>query len=380
MYIDRFRNRQLSPDGDGTGGKEFVPLDDINAEEELGADGKKLPELDAAAIAAKQKADEDAAAAKKQEDEAAAKVLADEAAAKKAADDAAAAGAGEGGEDEGSFWDDVDKLRGEAIEVDFGDIDPDTPEGALLYEKAVRLDELNKFEQYLETNHPRAYAYLSHVMDGGKEEDFFETAGKPVTLPTEAELENDTKAQEAIVTQNLRAKGNSDKVISTVIKTAIVDDELEEMAKAALKEESDKEANALKAVHDRTEKDTKERQAQIDSMTKFVSELTATGKLDNITIPEKDRVPFAKAINGAIRYENGKFLAVTELTQENILEVFKEKFFGFKKGNLTDLIEQSARAENTKRLKRSIPDGQKKPPLNGQEHKNNFVSLEDMED
>lgn len=374
MYLRFLNQRQLSPEPGGEGSKEFVPLGDIDAEEEkTSVETPAKPPVDLEKAAA----DQAAADLKKAEDEAA-KALAETA--KKATPPVDVSVAEEEPIDEGSFWDDVNKLRGEAIEVDFGDIDPDTPEGALIYEKAVRTDELNKFEQYLETTHPRAFAYLAHILDGGKEEDFFKVAGDPATLPTEAELENSIDIQKDVITRNLKAKGMTDKVISTIIKTAVVDDELEEMSKTALTEEAKKQADAIAAVKTASETSTKERQEQINEMAKYVSDVTATGKLENIIIPEKDRVPFAKAVNESIRYENGKFLMVTELNQENIMQSFKEKFFSFKKGNLDDLIDKAARTANTSRLKRSIPEGGKKPLANGQQHSSTFVSLGDMED
>jgi hypothetical protein len=384
MFIEFLKQRQLNSGATGEGGS-FVALEDIDAEEqkenltpdEIKAqqDANKTPEdLEKAA------AEQAAADQKKIDEEEAAAAEAKKKKEAEAVDPPPADPDPEDPEGASSFWDDVDKLRGEALEVDFGDVDPETPEGALIYEKAVRANELNKFEQYLETAHPRAYAYLAHIMDGGTEEDFFKTAGEPGTLPTEAELEADIEQQKAILTRNLKAKGVSDKSISTIIKTAITEDDLEEQAKAALKEETDYEAARLKEIHERTAQETATRQAQIKQMTDYVGNVMSTGKLDNITIPEKDRLPFAQAVNNSIRYENGKFLMVTELNQENVIATFKEKFFSYKKGDLKDLIQQEARTQNTNRLKRQVPEGNKKPLGSGQKHESAITALGEMDE
>ncbi len=377
MFIEFLRQRQLHPEP-GEGGAaapEFIPLGDIDAEEEVVSDDTKKADLEKAA------ADQKAADDKKAEEDAAAEEAKKSKDKPKPEDETPPADDAEDlTGDEGTFWDDVDKLRGEALDVDFGDVEPDSPEGALIYEKAIRMDELNKFEQDLKDNNPRAYAFLTHILDGGKEEDFFKVAGEPGTLPTEEELEADIEKQKDIVTRNQKAKGNSDKAIERIIKGAIADDDLEELAKEALKEEATRQDKALKEVAAAAERETKEKAAQIDVLSRYVNDVAATGKLDNIIIPEKDRKPFAKTITDNVRYENGKFLLVTELNDKNAIQVFKKEFFNYKGGNLTDLIEKAARTENTKRLQRSIPQNKKPLSNNGQRNESLLPTLGEMED
>lgn len=386
MYTNRiFRMPQFSPkDGEGSG---FIALEDINAEEENENDviaqaEKKAADLEkVAADQAKADADKAEADQKALDDKAA------EDAKKKEEEEAAiAVAAGDGtppneeGTEDGSFWEDVDKLRGEALEVDFGDTDPSTPEGALIYEKAVRVDEIAKFEQHLADSNPRAYAFLTHILDGGKEEDFFKIAGEPGTLPTEAELENSVDIQKDIVIQDLKAKGVSDKVIAMTIKSAVTDDELEEMSKEALKSAVQRRDDGIKAIEDNSKKETEFRSGKIKEMNDYISGIVSTGKIDNIIVPEKDRAAFAKEFSDSIRIENGQFVSVTPVTNDTAIRVFKEKFFSFKGGNIADLIEKAAATANTKRLVRTIPNGNKKPLGNGQKQETGITTLSDMED
>lgn len=381
MYTSRiFRMPHFSPAGDGDG---FIALEDIDAEEEndvIAAAEKKAADLERAT----------AEQATKEKEEAAQKALDDKAAedakTKENEDTALAAVSKEGDDanppvdEDGSFWEDVDTLRGEALEVDFGDVDPNTPEGALIYEKAVRMDEIAKFEQHLAESNPRAYAFLTHILDGGKEEDFFKLAGDPGTLPTETELENSVDIQKEIVTQDLKAKGVSDKVIAMTIKSAITDDELEEMSKDALKSAAQRRDDGIKAVEASAKQEATQRDGKIKEMNDYISGIVNTGKIDNIIIPEKDRATFAKEFASSIRIENGQFVSITPITQETVTQVFKEKFFSFKKGNITDLIERAAATANTKRLVRTIPNGQKKPLSTGQKQDSAITTLSDMED
>ncbi|CAM6001144.1 unnamed protein product [Sphagnum balticum] len=360
----------FSPDEAGGG---FISLEDIDEVDDKTAEANKQADLE------KAKAEQDAKE-KEEADKKAAEDKAAEEAKNKEIETKTTETEEISGEEDGSFWDDVDKLRGEVLDVDFGDTDPSTPEGALIYEKAVRADELAKFEQHLADSNPRAYAFLTHILDGGKEEDFFKIAGEPGTLPTEAELQNSVEIQKEIITQDYKAKGLSDKAIAATIKALISDDELEETAAEALKNRIKVREDGVKAAQAQTELEAKQKTEKIKEMNDWVSSVISTGKVDNIIIPEKDRAPFAKAFASSIRIENGQFVSVTPVTQETVNDVFKEKFFSYKKGNIADLIEKAAATANTKRLVRSIPNSNKKPLGAGQKSENSLISLGDMED
>ena len=74
------------------------------------------------------------------------------------------------------FFADVDELRGDTIEVEYGEVDPMSPEGVVLRERAVEDQAIENFENYLEAKYPKAYGYLMHTMAGKPEEDFFKGA------------------------------------------------------------------------------------------------------------------------------------------------------------------------------------------------------------
>jgi hypothetical protein len=379
MYNNRiFRTPHFSPDAPASDG--FVSLEDIDAEEENPAAAQKQADLEAAAL--QKEADDKAADDQKALDAKAA----EDAKKKEDEESAASAEAGEGEDtdpenvEDGSFWDDVDKLRGEALDVDFGDVDPSTPEGALIYEKAVRMDEIAKFEQHLATTNPRAYAFMTHILDGGKEEDFFKIAGEPGTLPTEAELQNSVDIQKDILTQEYKSKGLGDKVIAATIKALVTDDELEEAATEALKNRVKAQEEGVKAIQENAKQEAALREGQIKEMNDYIGQVVNTGKIGNIIIPEKDRTAFAKEFASSIRIENGQFVSVTPVTQETAEQVFKEKFFSFKKGNIADLVEKAAATANTKRLVRTLPNGGKKPLGTGQRQESNITTMGEMED
>jgi hypothetical protein len=380
MYTNRIFNlRQLNKDQESGGGEPFMSIEDLDIAEDEAAKGQsKIPNLEEEAAKQDKEEKKPEEGDPKPEDKPEDKKPEE----KKPATDPEPVTDPEDKEPEteGTFWDDVDALRGEALDVDFGDVDPASPEGALVYEKAVRADELQKFEDNLAAAHPRAYALIEHLLDGGKEEDFFKLAGEPTELPTEAELENSIELQKTIVTRNLKSMGNSDKQIERIIKGSIEDDDLEEMAKDALKQELKRGDDALKAAQAQTESERTHKAEKLNEMKGYIDDVVATGKIDNIVIPEKDRKEFAKAFASSVRIENGKYVTVTEISNDNIAKLLKEKFFGFKNGDLANLIEKAAATANTKRLQRTITTTQKKPLGQGQRNESSLTTLSEMDD
>lgn len=283
--------------------------------------------------------------------------------------------------EEEDFWGDVDKLRGgDPLEIDFGDVDPLSPEGALIRENAVVDKAIENWEAELQEKFPEAYAFLDHMISGGTKEEFFETAKTLVTLPSEEQLENDTKIQEDILQRNMSRKGLSEKVISSTIKALKTDDALEEASKEALKEESQWEKEQLKAVADKAEQANRQRADSIQQINKYVDSVVATGEVGNLILPEADRKGFAQHLKSTIRLDGNKWVAVTELTNENVQEFFKKEFFGYKKGNLKSLVEREARTQNTNRLRSTIKDRTARTKGSGEEGNTGFIALGEIDD
>lgn len=377
MFLYFLTQRQLSPEP-GSGG---YSLDDLDNDDDLDKDkneGKTDEEIKAekdAEEAEQKKLDEEQAKDDKiLADKEAAKELEKEEAAKK---DANKDKTDTPEEDEEDFWDEVDKLRGETLDVDYGDVDPVSPEGAIIRENALIDSEINKYDAYLEETQPRAYAYLKHKMEGGTDEEFFKLSAGTEDLPTPEQLENDIELQKQMVTRNMKAKGNSDKVITSVIKGLITDDELEETAKEALTEEQTASKEKIEYIKAEADRKTAEKQSAIGKMVKYVNDVVNTGVIDNITIPEKDRRGFVEHFNKNVRYENGKFLLVTELSDDNVIQNFKKEFFNFKGGKIEELITKQARTENAKRLVKTIGND-KRVRTTSDNNDSGFVALGDL--
>jgi hypothetical protein len=74
-------------------------------------------------------------------------------------------------EENGSFWGDVETITGNTVEVDFGDVEPDSPEGAALREDVVVTNAVQSNLASLEKSYPKSFAALQHEANGGSFED-----------------------------------------------------------------------------------------------------------------------------------------------------------------------------------------------------------------
>lgn len=281
-------------------------------------------------------------------------------------------------EDPLDFYKEVNEARGvENLEVEYGDVDPLSPAGVAIRENAVYESGQADFEAYLEKTYPKAYAYFAHTAAGKSEEEFFGNASDLENLPTEAELLASTEVQKEMVVKDLIAKGNTEKHANAIVKLAIEDNELEEMAKQAL---TSREAAKQAKIDDvkKANDDAIERKTQaINKLGTVVDNVVATGKIGNINIPEKDRKPFAEALKKNVRYDNGKFMLVSELTDESLNELFGKEYFAYKKGDLGQLVEAAAKTQNARRLKATLPKD--KTPNARAEKKNEISSLSDID-
>lgn len=275
------------------------------------------------------------------------------------------------------FFTEVNELRGDALEVDYGDIDPLSPAGIVLRDSAVEDLAIEKFEKYLETAYPKAYGFLHHAMAGLPEDEYFAKSYDLDALPTEDQLLASLDIQQEIVAQNLIAKGNSEKHAVLIIKQLMEDGELEEASLEALADREQSQKQALENIKAETERVNREKNDAINEMGEFIDDFIATGKVGNVVIPEPDRRAFATEFKKSVRYEGGKFLLVTELNDNNVSAAFAKEYYSFKKGDLGKLVRAEAKTQNAVRLKRTVLA--KETPKGGASSTSKFMTLGEMD-
>ena len=251
------------------------------------------------------------------------------------------------------FFEEVDKLTGSEVQVDYGDISPLTPQGVALREKALKEQTLNSFMEELEENYPQVYKVLQYASDGGDPADLFkQAAGRDYTKVNLGDT--DTALAKEILKEYYTARGvKSEARIAKLIET---DEESEGgivvEAKAALaelaKEQEERTNNILVAQQQKAAEERKKNQVLISA----IDEVLDTRTLGTFKIGDKvEANEFKQYVLSNIRKtRDGKFELATNIDANNLEKVLQYQYFQFKKGDLGKIIQRQATTQATKNL------------------------------
>lgn len=268
----------------------------------------------------------------------------------------------------------VDEIRGTSYEIDYGDIDPASPDGIALREEEVASQGAREFEATLKEKYPRAYQFFMHQSNGGKEEDFFKpenTDFKSLTIS-----KDDKASQEKALRLVLAAKGNAPAIIDALITATKDSGTIYELAKSELE--------ALQAVQTEREKQAEERNRQV--VAKQQSDYAQFGNtLDTLIekgfegslIPVKERQAFRKFFTDQIDYQNGVFFSVNRLNLAELSKAVKVAYFNFKGGDLKGLAERTAKTQQAIKFKKQIVT-KTVPKGNGNAGGKHYVPIGDL--
>lgn len=258
---------------------------------------------------------------------------------------------GEPGEDDPlAFYTAVDQLTGTPVTVDYGEVDPLSPEGVALRDKAVRQDEVSRFENHLKTNDPRSYAYFLHRSAGGDDESFF--AQKTVALPDEATFQNSVEAQTSLYRKALIDRGVDEDIADASVAKAIKDNTLGLKAAQVYKNIRESQARELVEAEEAAARQEAEFVQKCDATINTLNSNIDNGSMKFI-VPDAKKVEFKQFVKDSLRHEDGKFYAVSEITgtPQNVLEAL---YFQYIKGDLKSLIEKRAETKAVQRLKLGV--------------------------
>ena len=274
----------------------------------------------------------------------------------------------EGDENPLQFWDDVDKLHGEALDIKWEDhkdpegnpIDPLSPEGVLIRDKAIEARAVAKFEQHLAGNDARAYAYMLHRQSGGTDEDFF--SAKTITLPEYTEFSNSVDLQQKLYREDLVRKGVSEKQAQFLVDQAVKDKEIFELADKAYKAQEKEEANKLIQIQTKLEADEKEFQNSVKALTTMLSAEINTSATMKFLVPEAKKTEFYQYVSSRVQESAGKFLIVQEIEKNSLPRLLEGLYLQFVNGNLKDVVERQAKTSNVRTLRDRLNRQQQKRP------------------
>lgn len=328
-------------------------------EPKLGPDGKVLPPEPSEA--------EKAIAAQK---------LVDDAAAEEERKRKELAGEGDDEPDPMLFFEEVEKITGRKIEVEYPDgVTPDSPQGIAVRENVIREQSFLEYDQFLATQDSRAYAYMLHRQAGGSDKDFFDKDNPSFVLPTREELKTSAEMQQAIYKADLKSKGLEDDLIADAVAKAIKENKLLDKAEASF-------TKMEKADKDRLLKLQTSQQEEQELYQKHVKGATSAivHAIDNsigFIIPDTQKAAFQNHVLETLRYDNGQFYTAQLVNDKNLKEVIEALFFQYSKGDLSKIVMKQVQTKAAQSLRLKLGKGSAGPQDKGEgaDNKKGFVPL-----
>jgi hypothetical protein len=250
-----------------------------------------------------------------------------------------------------SVYSQVNELRGVEYDIDYGDTDPNSPEGIAIREDYIENTAREEFEKELQTKFPRAYQFFMHVSNGGKEEDFFKSENrdfKSIKLS-----DGNSSQQEKIVRTAFELKGISPAIMDTLVAGLKDSGKLAEVAKQELEA---LQAQQTKAEEARAAEVRAAREKQDKDLTDLATNVKTlvTKGFNNIVVPEKDRKGFLEFFSKEIDYHNGQIFRVKALDTKALEKELMSLYFEYKGGDLSGLVERKQKTAAAVKLKNSI--------------------------
>lgn len=267
------------------------------------------------------------------------------------------------------FFEEVEKLTGHEVEVEYGEVDPLSPQGVAIREKAVRESALDGFLEELEVKYPMVYKALQHADNGGDVADLFSVSSSRDYSKVDIGEKDEALATE-ILKEYFKSKGIKNEArIKKLVESAQDSDEgLIAEAKNVLEElKSEQEEKRNGILEDQKVKATEQKKRD-QLMVTAVDEVLETGKLGNFKITSRqEAAEFKKFVVQNIRkIADGKYEVATPLDGANLERALQYQYFQYKKGDLSKLIQIKASSENAQKLKLKLKAEQSKQKKSGE--------------
>ena len=248
------------------------------------------------------------------------------------------------------FWNAVNALTGRQVDIDYGDVDPISPEGVALRENALVESTEKAFDQHLREFNPRAYAYFLHTQAGGTDDTFF-GVGQP-TIPAREDFESNADAQTSLLKQDYLSKGIPEEVAQATIDKFIKDNVLGEKALKLYDQYHEEDERQIKLMEDQAVKREQEFKQQVVNFEKSIAD--AISSRVNLVIPEAKKQAFSEFIKANTRHADGEFFFVQPIKQESLDKQVEALYFQFVKGDLNSLIAKKAKEQTVQRLRTKL--------------------------
>lgn len=256
-------------------------------------------------------------------------------------------------EEEDSFWDDVDAITGNTYEVDYGDVDPASPEGAALREEVVAKTAIEENLNSLADKYPQAFQALQHVANGGKFEDFISPG--EVDYSTLEIGEEDVAKQKSFMKDYYMSKGLSEaKAVRNVEDDEDSEEGLFNNFKVALEERQTSQAKEREEIIARQARVKEAQDARDRQFGDAVATILKEGTVGNFKVPKADSEKFYEFILGHTQRLGDGYAFTIPIDNAKFSKQLEQMFFGFKEGDLSKYVDTKAKTKAARRLKRNV--------------------------
>lgn len=245
------------------------------------------------------------------------------------------------------FFEEVNRIRGIDVKVEYGDIKPNSAEGIALRDRAIEEAALARYEQELAQRDPRAAAYMLHRMNGGSDEEFF--SRKSLSLPDYDVFRDSVDLQKQVYRNDLINKGLDASKAEALVELAVKDNTLLSEADAAYRRQSDADARELDRLAKAAADEAKAWQTQVNNMDTMLN-TTIKSKDLKVIIPDAEQKEFNNYVRDLIQHDGKDFYVAQKLDPAQMATIIEALYVQFKKGDLSAII---ARKANTLTVKRN---------------------------
>lgn len=279
------------------------------------------------------------------------------------------------------FFEQVEKITGRELDIDYGDVNPLSPQGVALREQALVESTLDNWLEEIETKFPQVFQALQHANNGGNPAELFtQTAGRDYT---KVELKDtDEDLAKDILKDYFKGKGvKSEEKIKKLIE-AYEDSEngLVKEAQIALDELRAEQEDQRSRVIEEQKKKADEQKKKDSLLVTAIDEVIESKKLGNFKITDRVEARQFKEflIKSVRRTTNGGYELATPVDSQNLEKILQYQFFQFKNGDLSKIIQQGAATVNAEKLKLKLKTEQSKTKKNTNEERQGKLSLKDF--
>lgn len=278
------------------------------------------------------------------------------------------------------FFEEVEKITGSSVDVDYGETNPLSPQGIAIRDKAIKEATLDSFLEEIEAKFPTAFKALQHAYNGGNVADLFsQTTGRDYS---KIELkEGDDQLAKEILKEYYKANGvkNESKINRLIEADEDSEEGLLKEAQNALTSLKEKQEEETSKILEEQKTKASEQKKKDQIIVAAIDEVIESKKLGSFKIIDRtDAVEFKKfVLNNLRRGENGYELAM-QVNPNELEKQLQYAFFQFKKGDLSKIIQQKATTENSKKLSLKLSAEQSKTKKNTAEEQKNKFSMRDF--